>query len=266
MPEVSAINECRVCLTVFKSKNELQLHTRKSHNVESLSTSLATVSVRATPSSNKSSSTKALSTTTQQQQQQQTVPFRCWFCVETFVSPEEVVAHMTNHHDNLDNLSRIVTDATTTTNITSTSNTNISNNTSYNTTTKFTNSSSTTSTASVVADMKSFSKLKHLKRSLDASLSPVDVGHACPKCPKKLGSKEAFELHLMAHKTVVVESEQQQEHRGVHNNQEQHNDDLMMPLRQKGGLGREVSVPIASSNIYEIPLSGRCSVIKHLVS
>ena len=121
MPAATAINECRVCLTVFKSKNELQLHMRKSHHVESLSTSLATVSVRVTPSSNTSLSTKATSTTQQQlQQQQQTVPFRCWFCVETFVSPEEVVAHMTNHHDNLDNLSRIVTDATTTTNITST--------------------------------------------------------------------------------------------------------------------------------------------------
>lgn len=172
---------------------------------------------------------------------------------------------MTNHHDNLDNLSRIVTDATTTSNITSTSNTssfnNSCNSTTYNiSTTKFTTNSSsltTTSCSSVIADMKCFSKLKHLKRSLDASLSPVDVGHACPKCPKKLGSKEAFELHLMVHETAVAAVENNREQQGgVHNNQEQHSSDgLMLPLRQKGLDRGLISVSTASS-IYEVPLSG----------
>ena len=153
------------------------------------------------------------------------VPFRCWFCAETFVSPEEVVAHMTNEHDNLDNLSRIVTDVTTTT----------TNN----------NSSSTKSaTSAVVVDSKSLSKLKHLKRSLDASLSPID-GHACPKCPKKLGSKEAFELHLMVHETL--ESNRDQEEDG------QPNSHLLS--RQKI-LDRSPPTSSSSSNLYEVSLSG----------
>lgn len=108
------------------------------------------------------------------------VPFRCWFCSANFNNPEEVVSHMTNEHDNLDNLSRRIemTDL---------------------------------QPDGIVVDKdlaavasSSLSKLKHLKmaRKSDASLSPA-VGMACPNCPKKLGSKEAYELHLMVHETLV---------------------------------------------------------------
>jgi len=110
------------------------------------------------------------------------VPFRCWFCAVTFTSPEEVVSHMTNQHDNLDNLSRRI------------EMTDVSNSDKTNTATSPTTTTTTTE--------KSLSiKLKHLKRSADASLSPFEGQH-CPKCQKKLPNKEAYELHMVLHEAL----------------------------------------------------------------
>ena len=102
------------------------------------------------------------------------VPFRCWFCVEMFTSPEDVVSHMTNQHDNLDNLSRRIE------------------------MTEVSSDDKTATAPSATTTEKGLSKLKHLKRSADASLSPFE-GHHCPKCPKKLPNKEAYELHMVLH-------------------------------------------------------------------
>lgn len=92
------------------------------------------------------------------------MPFRCWFCTTTFTTPEEVVAHMTNAHDNLDNLSR---------------------------------RAEMTELKNQMAAEKENCRLKLLKLD-DASLSPMD-SLKCPKCPKKLESKEAYELHMIVH-------------------------------------------------------------------
>eukprot|EP00111_Clytia_hemisphaerica_P004421 TCONS_00012640-protein len=152
------IEACKQCSAIFKTKLDLQLHVKRSHaddipSVTGTSASIATP----TPSS----------------------PFRCWFCKTTFESPEEVVVHMTNEHDNIDNLSRRV---------------EMSEQIPHTATLS-------ASSSKLNEEIKNTLKLKHLKRSADASLSAVD-GQSCPKCPKKLGSKEAFELHLMVHEAI----------------------------------------------------------------
>lgn len=93
------------------------------------------------------------------------VPFRCWFCSVTYNRPEDVVAHMTSTHDNLENLSRRV---------------------------------EVTELKNQLTEKQKVG-LKLFKNSTDASLSPVD-SFRCSKCPKKLESKEAYELHMIMHK------------------------------------------------------------------
>ena len=91
-------------------------------------------------------------------------------------------------------------------------------------------------------------KLKHLKRSSffkDTVLSPMEGHHACPKCPKLLGSKEAFELHLMVHERV-----DNSHHQEVGCALEQHHinssSNMLLQRHNKlGGLGRST---ISSKN------------------
>ena len=136
------------------------------------------------------------------------VPFRCWFCSATFSSPEDVVAHMTNEHDNLDNLSRRI---------------------------------EVTELKNQLAAEKDASKLKMLKRAADASLSPID-SFRCPKCPKKLESKEAFELHQIVHEAS-------------------HNTDLLKSGTEL--LNRHRSIERTNSNtIDEVALTGTILVLK----
>ena len=127
----STMESCRFCSDVFQDKTEMNDHIQVAHANEDGST----------------------------------VPFRCWFCTVSFSCPEDAVAHMTNEHDNLDNLSRRI---------------------------------EMTELKNQIAAEKNNCKLKLLKRSADASLSPVN-NLRCPQCPKTLGSKEAYELHIMVH-------------------------------------------------------------------
>ena len=125
------MESCRFCSDVFNDKVEMNNHIKVAHSNEDGSS----------------------------------VPFRCWFCTVSFSCPEDVVSHMTNEHDNLDNLSRRI--------------------------------EMTELTNQLATEMNN-RKLILLKRSADASLSPVN-SLRCPECPKKLGSKEAYELHMMVH-------------------------------------------------------------------
>lgn len=74
------INMCSHCSRVFCTKRALDVHTFKMHGKEYL----------------------------QKSQTRTSTPFNCWFCSANFQSPEQVVEHMTNAHENLDSLSKRV--------------------------------------------------------------------------------------------------------------------------------------------------------------
>lgn len=75
------VNMCTHCSRVFCSKRALDVHTFKMHGREYMQN----------PSHSWNTS-----------------PFTCWFCSAQFPSPELVVEHMTNSHENLDKLSKRV--------------------------------------------------------------------------------------------------------------------------------------------------------------
>ena len=74
-----SVNMCSHCSRVFCGRKALYVHTLKMHGKEYLK--------KRTP-------------------QVKASPFTCWFCSANFASPEGVVEHMTNAHENLDKLSK----------------------------------------------------------------------------------------------------------------------------------------------------------------
>ena len=76
-----AVNMCMHCSRVFCGKKALDVHTMKMHGKEYLQK-------HAPPPSSS--------------------PFTCWFCSAHFTNPELAVEHMTNAHENLDKLSKLV--------------------------------------------------------------------------------------------------------------------------------------------------------------
>ena len=79
-------NQCQHCLRVFCGRKALYVHTLKMHGKGYLQ--------RDTPSNTGGRSKKN--------------PFSCWFCSAHFASPQLVVTHMTQAHENLDRLSKRV--------------------------------------------------------------------------------------------------------------------------------------------------------------
>ncbi|XP_065647375.1 zinc finger protein 845 [Hydra vulgaris] len=73
------VNMCTHCSRVFCGKKALDVHTMKMHGKEYLQRHLTTPSA---------------------------FPFSCWFCSSAFPTPEKVVEHMTNTHEDLDKLSK----------------------------------------------------------------------------------------------------------------------------------------------------------------
>ena len=74
---------CTHCSRVFCGKKALDVHTMKMHGKEYLQRHLTAPNA---------------------------FPFSCWFCAAAFSTPEMVVEHMTNTHEDLDKLSKRVED------------------------------------------------------------------------------------------------------------------------------------------------------------